>query len=227
MEKIKRVKVILTVCFVLLAGILYTVSYIKPWKKEAILINDNEEIQTMNDISLQIESEQINHMPEQGESSEEETYIYVHVCGAVKQAGVYQVLEGSRLNDVVECAGGFTKQAASAYINLAQRVVDGQQYIIPTLEEVKEKNLWDDATSQTIASSADIQPSSIEDGRVNLNTASKEELMTLPGVGEAKAEAIIAYREMVSPFQTIEDVMKVSGIKDGLFQKIKTKITVS
>ena len=138
---------------------------------------------------------------------EEEKRIYVYVCGAVLNAGVYELPEGSRVYEAVELAGGFSEHAAVAHINQAEMLEDETRLYIPTLGEVADQQ-------------------SEEDGKVNLNTASKEELMSLPGVGEAKADSIIDYREVNGRFQTIEDVMLISGIKEGLFEKIKDYITV-
>lgn len=137
------------------------------------------------------------------EMESKEAGIYIHVCGSVNNPGVYEFAEGSRAWDAVEAAGGLKEDAAADAVNLAQRLVDGQQLWIPDKEE-----------AETAV------------GKVNLNTASKEELMTLAGIGEARAEAIIAYRRDAGPFLVIEDIMKVSGIKETAFQKIKDDITV-
>lgn len=145
------------------------------------------------------------------EVKEPESVYYVYVCGAVRQPGVYPLAEGSRIWEAVEAAGGLTEEASDTAVNLAQLLKDGEQIWIPTREEQT-------AGTGLYASS--------EDGRVNLNTASKERLMTLSGIGEARAEAILAYREEFGAFETIEDIMKVSGIKESAFQKIKDDITV-
>lgn len=137
----------------------------------------------------------------------EDDSIFVYVCGAVKCEGVYELPSGSRIYEAIAKAGGFREDAAMTQVNQAEVLQDEAQIYVPTLEEQKESQKHDD-------------------GKVNLNSAAKEELMTLPGVGETKAESIIAYREQHGRFQTIEDIMQISGIKEGLFVKIKDYITV-
>lgn len=136
---------------------------------------------------------------------------YVHICGEVNAPGVYELAEGSRIFEVVELAGGYTDQAAADYLNMAETVKDGMKLIVPAVGE--------EASLQTSGGSYD-------DKKVNLNTATKEELMTLKGIGEARAADIISYREKQGEFQTVEDIMKVPGIKDAAFQKIKDDIVV-
>lgn len=137
--------------------------------------------------------------------------IYVYVCGAVAVEGVYELPEGSRAFEAISKAGGFRADAATSYINQAEILKDEMQLYVPTIEEVMQK----------IA-----EEESEEEGKVNINTASREELMTLPGVGESKADSILSYREENGGFQTIEEIMQISGIKEGLFNKIKDYITV-
>ena len=145
--------------------------------------------------------------PEKTETSV--SWCYVHVCGAVRTPGVYELAEGSRGCDAIAAAGGFTEQAAEDFLNLAQPVWDGQKLYVPGQEEAKV-----------------LSESGQENGRININTASREQLMTLPGIGEARAEAILKYRREAGPFLVIEDIMKVSGIKEAAFLKIKDDITV-
>ncbi|MCR4587789.1 MAG: helix-hairpin-helix domain-containing protein [Lachnospiraceae bacterium] len=150
--------------------------------------------------------------------------IYVHVCGAVTTPGVYELPEGSRYFEAVRAAGGFTQDADTDYINMAKQAEDGAKITVPTLEEGKAlREKKEDLPSEmagTASSSREAQT------QVNLNTATLEQLCTLPGVGETRARSILAYRETHGDFSKIEDIMKVSGIKDGLFQQIKDRITV-
>jgi competence protein ComEA len=131
--------------------------------------------------------------------------------------GVYELEEGSRIFQAVEVAGGFTENAAADSLNMAEPVKDGMELKVPDKEEAKV--LLDQALYSGTGSS---------EGRrkVNLNTADKGQLMTLRGVGEAKADDIIRYRESHGGFQKIEDIMKISGIKEAAFLKIKDDITV-
>lgn len=153
--------------------------------------------------------------------------LYVHVCGAVRSPGVYELPEGSRGCDAIAAAGGFTEAAAEDFLNLAQPVWDGQKLYVPDREEAK--TFADSSRAEVPENSVGSMPGgsgSPENGRININTASREQLMTLPGIGEARAEAILAYRREAGPFLAIEDIMKVSGIKEAAFQKIKDDITV-
>ncbi len=137
--------------------------------------------------------------------------LYVHVCGQVKNPGVYQLEEGARIFDAVQLAGGLTEEAWEEAINLAKIVTDGEQIRIP---------------DQTEAELFLLEETQTESGLINLNQATKEQLMTLTGIGEARAKDIIAYREEHGAFQTIEDIMKVPGIKEAAFVKIKNEIVV-
>ena len=170
-----------------------------------------------------------NAAPE-GQSKEnpqtpEPRILYIHVCGEVAAPGVYELPAGSRMYEAVEKAGGMTSEAAQEYVNLAQAIEDGQQLRIPSREEIRKyQETGKDVSGFLGAGGAAGNGSSA--ALINLNTASKEELMTLNGIGAARAEAILSYREQKGGFRTIEDIMKVPGIKNAAFQKIKDKITV-
>lgn len=140
--------------------------------------------------------------------------IVVHVCGQVNRPGVYEVLEGSRLYELLELAGGFTGEAAEEYLNLAAVVKDGQQIYVPGREEAA-------------AMPRQQAEEEAKTAMVNINTAGVEQLTALRGIGEAKAQDIIRYRESHGAFQKIEDIMKISGIKEAAFEKMKDQITVS
>lgn len=144
-----------------------------------------------------------------------EPLICVYVCGAIQHPGVYDVPEGSRLYEVVALAGGMLEEADDVYLNLAREVKDGEQIVILTSEQTRTS----DGSVRTEASEQML-------GLVNINTASLEELMTLSGIGEGRAEAIVEYREKSGAFQSIEEIMQVSGIKEALFEKIRDRITV-
>ena len=148
--------------------------------------------------------------------------IYVYICGEVAAPGVYELSEDSRIYEAVDAAGGFTENAARESINLASKVSDGMQITIYNKEEAA--SLPAGGTSAGKNSGQDQMSGS--SSLVNLNTATKEELMTLKGIGESKAEDIIRYREKSGGFKKIEDIMKISGIKEAGFQKIKDSITV-
>lgn len=159
----------------------------------------------------------------------EEPPCFVHICGAVAAPGVYVLPQGSRIYQAVEMAGGFLPEADSHFLNLAQPVADGMKITVWTSQEAE--------TAEGQGIEIPGNPSGYQgDGeaaaglkakpKVNINTAGKEELMTLRGIGASRAEDIIAYREKHGSFEKIEDIMKVSGIKDAAFEKIKDDITV-
>ena len=169
-------------------------------------------------------------------SSEEAKTLVVHICGAVSAPGVYELPAGSRIIDAVEAGGGFLPEADEACCNLAEEIVDGCQiYIMTKLESCADGQTEKKAGIQTSPDS-DMQTTdrnvrsnsttALENGLVNLNTADVAALMTLPGIGESRAKAIISYREQHGAFAKIEDIMKISGIKQAAFSKIKDKITV-
>ena len=169
-------------------------------------------------------------------SSEEAKTLVVHICGAVSAPGVYELPAGSRIIDAVETGGGFLPEADEACCNLAEEIVDGCQiYIMTKTESCADGQTEKKAGIQTSPDS-DMQTTdrnvrsnsatALENGLVNLNTADIAALMTLPGIGESRAKAIISYREQHGAFAQIEDIMKISGIKQAAFSKIKDKITV-
>lgn len=152
-----------------------------------------------------------------------EALCYVYVCGEVQDPGVYQLAEGARIFEAVALAGGFTEDAAQNWLNLADTVSDGMKLEVPSKTQVTEEAWLKRAAGNTGNGSAQAESST---ARVNINTASREELMTLKGIGASRADDIIRYREENGGFPAIEDIMKVPGIKNAAFQKIKENITV-
>lgn len=144
--------------------------------------------------------------------------IFVYVCGAVNAPGVYELDADARVYEAIACAGGVREDAAEESVNQAQTLTDGERLYVPTDAEA-EQGLADPVQTEPGQGAAD--------GKVNINTASKEELTTLNGIGESRAESIIGYRETHGGFQSIEELMNVEGIKEGVFSKIKDRITVS
>ena len=167
------------------------------------------------------------------ETNDSQSFV-VYVAGYVNNPGVYELSAGSRVIDAIDAAGGYSKEAYDNYLNLASLISDGQMIYVPSEEEVESGSI-----ERGVASGADGSGvggvtggngggnggnSSGSGALVNINQASKEELMTLPGIGESKADKIIAYREENGRFSTPEGIMEISGIKDGLYNKIKDKI---
>lgn len=141
--------------------------------------------------------------------------IFVYVCGAVQKPGVYELLPGQRICDAIAAAGGLSEQAAGDSLNQAEVLSDGQMLRVLTTEEA--------ATVQPGQETAE----SSRDGRVDINTADASALMSLPGIGQSKADAIIAYRNEHGAFKAPEELMNISGIKEGVYQKIKDSIKVN
>lgn len=195
-------------CAVLLAGC---------GKQDKVISFSSQEEQMMS-----LESAQTEEVSEaEPEDSPVPENIYVHVCGAVARPGVVKLALGSRAEDALLAAGGLLENAAQDYINLASRVEDGQQLYFPTREEVEslavEQGNWVQETAKS---------QSTADGKVNINTADEALLCTLPGIGEARAQAILSYRQEHGAFQSKEDIMQVPGIKQSAYAKISDKIIV-
>lgn len=166
----------------------------------------------------------------------QQAMIYVDVCGAVVNPGVFQLAAGSRVFQAIEAAGGYLPEAALTCVNRAGVLTDGQQLYILTQEEMERQGLdpaemsrasdgqmnGSAGTGQNTEMTAQVQ----QDNRININTADEAQLTTLTGIGATRAQAIIAYREENGPFAAIEDIMNVQGIKEGTFAKIKDEIVV-
>ena len=166
----------------------------------------------------------------------QQAMIYVDVCGAVANPGVFQQAAGSRVFQAIEAAGGYRPEAALTCVNRAGVLTDGQQLYILTQEEMERQGLdpaemakasdgqmnGSAGTGQNTGMTAQVQ----QDNRININIADEAQLTTLTGIGATRAQAIIAYREENGPFAAIEDIMNVQGIKEGTFAKIKDEIVV-
>ena len=156
------------------------------------------------------------------ENSRSGKSIFVYVCGAVNAPGVYELPEGARVFEALELAGGVTGEAAQELVNQARTAEDGERIYMPTREEAERSvsgagaaGAWDSLNEETAGN-----------GKININTAGMDELMTLTGIGEAKAQSIISHREKNGNFQSIEELMEIEGIKEGVFNKIKDDITI-
>ena len=199
-------KIVAAAVFLTVAGLYY--GFVVRKEDLVRLGNDGHPIQ-----SVWVESEVLSEVQSAPvtESPTEPIKIYVHICGEVNNPGVYELAEGSRIFEAVEAAGGFTEEAAQASLNLAQVISDEEQIVILTQDEAAEKARLEREQAA---------------GIVNLNTASKEQLMTLTGIGESRAEDILRYRQESGGFQAIEEIMNVPGIKESAYLKIKDSITV-
>lgn len=198
----------------LLIGFVALIFYIINVKKES-----NLEITALNNISNINENQNSN---ETNTLEEEKNEIVVHITGAIKQEGVYKLEENSRVTDIVELAGGLREDADMSKINLALILEDGMKINIPSINEN-----FEESEDKVVENTIDINKSeNNKTKKININTASKEELDTLPGIGEATAQKIIEYRNKNGKFSNIEEIKEVSGIGDSKFEKIKDYIKV-
>ena len=142
------------------------------------------------------------------EADKESGKVCVYICGEVSRPGVYELPTGSRVRDAIDMAGGLSDEADMAGINQASKIKDQDKIVVPAMN------------------SAGSDPGSSSGSLLDINRATKEQLMALPGIGESKATAIISYREKNGGFKSIEDLQKIEGIKAGVFNKIKDSISV-
>lgn len=215
MDKKKKYQLIFGILFFLLAGILYLGQNSRQEKGRMITGHfadaadgEQKESRQTGSVSTQTAAAEKTDCPT----------VYIHICGAVRKPGVYTFKGEPHIIDVVKQAGGFTKKADQTSVNLAERAADGTQLVISAKGEQKETKEEPDSQSEITGSGLS--------GKVNINTASEQELMTLSGIGESKASAIVSYRETNGAFHQIEEIMNISGIKEGVFSKIKDYITV-
>ena len=200
--KFNKILTIVTACvFVLLFGGYYYLSH-----------SNQEDVDTVVVDSQQVQEEEQNE--EEGlETMTDSGHVTGHVCGAVKTPGVYELESEARICDAITAAGGLKKKADECNVNQAQLLTDGQQVYIPYKSE---------AHAEKVSS----EKSSSDSSKVNINTATAEELTSIPGIGEAKATSIIQYREEKGSFSSIDEIKNISGIKDGVFARIEAYITV-
>lgn len=194
-----------------------------------------KEVPTLKDIVIDEDDEK--------EDDVADDYYYVDIKGSIKNPGVYKILKGQRVIDVVTLAGGLINQADTSVLNLSKKVVDEMIIVIYSKDEIKRFKEDAQTIEETIVyiekecdcpdpniNGACIDKSDSEgkvsSSKVSINTGSKEELMTLPSVGEAKAQSIINYRNDNGLFTSIEGILNVSGIGESVFDKIKDYIII-
>ena len=197
--KKKRIRAVLMICVICTIAVMLTGS------EEKGLVASEGELQSYS--SQETPSQEASSDSEAEASAEE---IYVDVTGAVQKPGVYQLNQGDRVYQAIEKAGGFREDAEASAINQAAVLEDGQQI---TILSTSQQQMQEEKAA--------------EEGLVNINTADADTLCTLPGIGEAKAKSIIAYREKNGPFKSTEELTKVSGIKEGVFDKVSDLICVN
>lgn len=221
----KQIIIIVIVILVITALITTTIYFYEPKKEQKISSLKIKKTTTETKQESTSEKEKIKYM--------------VDIKGEVISPGIYELENNSRVIDVIKLAGGLTENADTTVINLSKRIEDEMVIIIYSKWQVEnwketkeqEKYLQEQCISpkegqtKNDACIDNTEEFSTTSSVININTATKEELMTLTGIGEAKAEAIISYREK-TPFTKIEDIKNVSGIGDSVYEDIKDYITV-
>lgn len=183
------------------------------FKKEVLLEHSGNEAELGS-----LDEDAVDSQPEaEVKEDDSKEQIYVYICGQVKHPGVYQIAADARVFEVIALAGGLSSEADPAGVNQAQALIDGQMIYIPAVGEMAAGS--GNGTSLTGAADQDSD-------KVNINTADLETLMSLPGIGQGKAQSILDYRQEHGSFQSIEEIMNVDGIKEGTYTKFKDKITI-
>ncbi len=211
--------------FIVISGICYSCAYQKD--NPASLLVSEEIGKKEGALEMEASKGKLNTQDIPGsiteaiiDTDQKNTVIYVHICGAVATPGVYKLKSDARLCELIEQSGGLLQDAAGDYVNQAQQVMDGQRIYIPTKEEVEGLSTAAYLEGDQNVTEKEEETSTL----VNINTADSQELMNLPGIGQAKADSIIEYRTTNGTFKTIEELMKIPGIKEGLFSKISAYI---
>ena len=148
---------------------------------------------------------------------------YVDIKGEVLRPGVYEFSCESRIQEVIKKAGGFTEEADETKINLAQKITDQMQMIVPNVNSKQEGGVTEGNSEK--GNSSNTTPSNSKQGTVNINTATFEELQTIKGIGKKKAEAILQYRKEHGSFRTKEDLLEVKGIGKKALEAIESQVT--
>ena len=192
---------------------------------------ENNEVEEFNEKESDLKKEESNSKEEK-ETSLDEEKIVVEIKGEVKKPNVYELKNGSRIYELIEEAGGPTDEADLSNINRALYLSDGQCIVIKNINDVESEDtnlnesLNTEVSNNIPANSSGDKGEKNESSVININTASKETLMTLNGIGESKAQAIIDYRDEIGGFKSIDDITKVSGIGEKTLEKIKDKISI-
>ncbi|CAI3254823.1 ComEA family DNA-binding protein [Enterococcus cecorum] len=216
-RKIKTWQLVVGVCGIVLLGIAVFLLVTQQEKEDKELL-----IETLSTTEVTVDTKKEQ---EQANNESKSTKIYVDISGAVKQPGVYQLPEGSRLFDLLKQAGGLTEDAAIQTVNQAMIIQDQQKIIILT------KNQAQSIDTENINNNGHLEEKSDEKspkdaGKININQADLTQLQQLSGIGEKKAQAIIDYRNENGSFKTIEDLAKVTGIGEKTVEKLRDSITI-
>lgn len=216
----RKIFLILLGIAIILTGIIFVLYKNNQSKNEEVIDIFKEKEETIEEQKTENEEKEKNNVEK----------VVVDIKGMVNNPGVYEVENSARVNDVITLAGGLKEGADTSLINLAKIVTDEMTIIIYSQEEILEKYKEEvcicECPEITNDACIDNSKKTQEDKIININTATKEELMTISGIGNSKAEQIIKYREENGNFNIIEDIKNVPGIGDSLFEQIKAYITV-
>lgn len=205
-------KLALILCFLLILGVVLRFTLEEPGSVDVIK-NGEDGIEAHGSFPTEEDDDDLLL------KNEEAGEVVIHVSGAVKRPGVYTLPEGARVIQALEEAGGALPEADLESVNLAQPLYDGQQARIPF--KVEEG----DPSGSSAGSGVEVN-TSLQNAKININTAERSQLESLPGIGSVKAQGIVHYREQNGPFRQVEDLVKVSGIGDKTLENIKDLITV-
>ena len=233
----KQKKILIIVITIITIGVGYY-AYTSFGKNDFTRESSNLEINGVNEEEKSKVENGVDSEEKEDENSENK--IIVHISGEVKNQGVVELEENSRVNDAIEKAGGVTENAYMKDINLAYKLEDGMKIYIPSREEVENSKNNGTSVNGGVSSSneyysygentngsSNVNSKKDESNKkVNINTANKEELDTLPGIGEATAGKIIDYRNKNGKFKTKEEIKEVSGIGDSKYEQIKDLIEI-
>ena len=154
-------------------------------------------------------------------------FIWIDISGAVNKPGVYRLCKDARLFEAVDAAGGFTEQADTQWLNQASVLSDGEKIQVHTKEEtenMKADGMLAEKSASVMEHTGDEKRE--EAGKINLNTATLEELQKIPGIGEVRARAVLSYRDEIGSFHTVDEIQQVPGIKGKTYEKIADYICV-
>ena len=207
----KQKIIVIAIAGIVVIGIMYFI-YNKNQVKEDI--NIENEILVNNVIT--------------NENNTNDDIVIIHITGSVKNPGIVKLIEGSRIEDAIESAGGLTENADITKVNLAYVVEDGTKIKIPSAseEDIGDEDIIDSKSGDNIIIEENAVPSNNSTQTININKATEKEFETLPGIGPSLASKIIEYRNQNGKFESIEDIKNVNGIGDNKYEKIKDLITV-
>jgi len=216
--------IIIIVSLIIIAG-----SGIIIWKtlsqNEFISAGLQDESNYISDYSKQEKEESTGDSTIEEQQQEIEK-IYVHITGAVKNCGVYKLKEGARVIDVLEAAGGGSKEAVLEKINLAAAVYDGDQVYIPAENDYDKENKGAEIEESAKSFSTATNKFKKSDGRININSANRSQLEELPGIGPSKAQCILDYRKTIGRFDNYQQLLSVKGIGEKTLAKIKKELSL-